>query len=518
MTRLSESVAARLNVLGNELSVPTLVNASPDTWRVCLREFLSDSSLTPEFRAGIAFLGFNSVYPMHNQFEPLLHLIALGQVDEAFRRLETGAYDRRVRLTSLVTANGALVDVTRYAGERVVSGIPRVVRNLLLSKHGRELGRVIWSGGRLGTVDVDSQSGTVRYPAGQWRRGNQRARIGHQVVQTLRTIAMKSPLTAFLVFSIARWIPVPAIVLNVRHPEPRRTVLLNDTTLLIAEVMSREVADRLTTWQRVGTGLTTRMIIHDFLPLSHSEFFTPASTHEHLLNVHAAAACDRVFVATPLLKTEFELHCSTIGKSAPPIEVVPLPTHISANSRLRSPQPDTPYVVFMGGFEERKRLMAFLDYTLAYRTSTDRYRVVIVGKPPLITNRDELALVQRIVKNRHVFSLSNHLTDEGLADLIAGALATIYVSSAEGYGLPIIESLAAGTPVIAARTAVNAHLNELYGGVLMTFDSTPATATEIRRLHKAGYRKKLVQSIRTSEIPHDISDWAGRVTRGISGS
>jgi glycosyltransferase involved in cell wall biosynthesis len=516
MVGLSTSVAERFAVLGRELSIPVFHNASRHTWRSCLHDFLADSSRSPEFRAGVAYLGFNSVYPLQHQFEPLMNLVALGQINEALSRLESGAHDRRTRTSSIVTPPGPLVDITRYSGERAISGIPRVVRNLILSPRGQTLHRVVWAGGRLGPVEVDPDTGAVRYPVGQWRRGNQRARFGHGIVQSLRSIAMTSPLTAFAVFNLARWIPVPAVVLNVRHPEPRCTVLLKNVTLVIAEVMSREVADRLTTWQRVGTGLTTRMVIHDFLPLTHSEFFSPNSTHEHLLNVHAAAASERVFVATPLLAHEFERHCSTIGKAVPPTDVVPLPTHIPARSRRTTPRPSSPYVVFMGGFEERKRLQAFIDYTLAYRDESDSFRVIIVGKPPLVTNRNELSLVQRIVRNRNIFSLVSGLTDDELADLVAGALATVYVSSAEGYGLPIVESLAAGTPVIAARTPVNTHLNDLYGGVLMTFDATHATVTEIRNLHKPAYRNRVVRSIRPAEIPHDITQWADRVLRGIA--
>lgn len=516
MGAIDEAVAARLALIGQELTIPVLRDSDSGNWRLRLREFLSDASQTPEFRAGIAFLGFNSVYPMQRQFEPLMNLVALGQVDEVERRLALGAYDRKTRLSTIVTTDTALVDITRYAGERTISGIPRVVRNLILSPSGQKLERVVWAGGRLGPVDVDPQSGAVNFPRDQWRQGNQRARIGHHIVQALRGIATKSPLTAFLVFSVARWLPVPSIVLNVRHPEPRQTVFLHDTTLVIAEVMSREVADRLTTWQRVGTGLKTRMVVHDFLPLSHSEFFSPASTHEHLLNVHAAAACERVFVATPLLKKELELHCAAIGKPNPPIETVPLPTHIPAVSRRGTPRPSSPYLVFMGGFEERKRLSMFVDYTLAHRNASDEFRVVIVGKPPLVTNRDELALLQRIVRSRTIFSLTSGLTDNELAELIAGALATVYVSTAEGYGLPIIESLAAGTPVIASPTAVNSHLNELYGGVIMSFDTTPATAQEIRKLHKPAHRNRIVQSIRSERIPHDITMWSSRITHGIT--
>ena len=155
MTSINEAVAARFALIGSELTIPVLGDAQAQNWRNCLREFLSDSSRSPEFRAGIAFLGFNSVYPMKRQFEPLVNLVALGQIDEVERRLALGAYDRRTRLSTIITTDSALVDITRYAGERTISGIPRVVRNLILSPSGQKLERVVWAGGRLGPVAVD---------------------------------------------------------------------------------------------------------------------------------------------------------------------------------------------------------------------------------------------------------------------------------------------------------------------------------------------------------------------------
>jgi glycosyltransferase involved in cell wall biosynthesis len=515
MGQLSTAVAGRFALLGREFSVNELERASPHTWRLCLRNFVSDSSHTAEFRAGIAYLGFNAVYPLRHQFQQILNLIELGQIDDVLHRLDAGACDRQTRLSPIVVPRGPLVDITRYSGARSISGITRVVRDLILSPTGRDLNGVVWAAGRIGLVDVDGESGNVAYPAGQWRRGNQRARLGHNIIQTLRSVTMKSPITAFVVFSFARWIPLPAVVLNSRHPEPRHTVLLGRSTLVIAEVMSREVADRLTTWQRVGTELKTRMVVHDFLPLSHSEYFSASSTHEHLLNIRAAANSERVFLATPLLKKELVQHCSTIGKHVPPVEVLPLPMSVPSSVRRAGPNENSPYVVFMGGFEERKRLLEFVDYTLAYRNSSDQFRVIIVGKPPLVTNRNQLAMAQRIVRNRHIFSLVSGISDDQLAELICGALATIYVSGAEGYGLPITESLATGTPVIASRTDVNAHLNKLYGGVLMTFDMTPATMEEIRKLHNPAYRNSVVNSIRSSKIPRNVTRWSERVTRGI---
>lgn len=477
-------------------------------------ECLSNGTYTAELRAGITLLAVNGAYPTRIEFDSIRNLVALNQPAQALRQILSNAYPARTRRGSIVVASPALTDITRFAAERFVSGIPRVVRNLLLSRAGQKLGRIVWSNGRPGVVAVNSETGAVTFPAGNWIRGNRRARWGSVVVDFLQSLAGHSPRLAFALYSLSRWIPVPAVVLGVRHPEPRTCVLLHNTTIVIAEVMGRDVADRLTTWQRVGLNVTTRFVVHDFLPLTHSRFFSPGASHEHLLNVEAFAASERITVATPLLETEMRTLCDAIKRPSPMIDVVPLPISITPSGEALSPKPSDPYVVFMGGFEPRKRLSEFVEYVLAHRTAQDDFTAVIAGKPPVITGKHGFSLVSRILRNRDVLRLVSDLNDIDLATLMAEALAVVYVSDAEGYGLPVLESLAVGTPVITMSNDLNRHLKDLYGGILDVFDESDATILTIRSLSKNAFRSSVVSTINTDALPRDIDEWAARITAG----
>ena len=514
MRTVSVATAERMRFLGEHCEIKSFTGASSHNWKSTLLAFLANGDYSTELRSGIAFLAVNGTYPSRIEFDSIRPLVALNQSASALRRLLSTAYPAKTRRGSMVASGPALTDITRFAAERSLSGIPRVVRSLLFSQSGQKLGRIVWSDGRPGFVDVDSGTGAVTFPAGNWSRGNRRARWGSAVVDFLQGLAGRSPRLAFALYSVSRWMPVPAVVLGVRHPEPRTCVLLHDTTIVIAEVMGREVADRLITWQRVGLNVTTRFVVHDFLPLNHSRF-PPASSHEHLLNVEAFAASERITVATPLLDTEVRAFCNAIKRPSPSIEVIPLPIAITPGNGASAPKPSNPYVVFMGGFEARKRLSEFVEYVLAHRNDKDDFAAVIVGKPPLITERHQFALVNRILRNRNVFRLVSGLKDAELATLMAEALAVVYVSDAEGFGLPVLESLAVGTPVITAPNDLNRHLKEQYGGVLDVFDESDAAIATIRSLATKARRSQVVSTIRHHALPRDVDEWAARITANL---
>jgi glycosyltransferase involved in cell wall biosynthesis len=70
--------------------------------------------------------------------------------------------------------------------------------------------------------------------------------------------------------------------------------------------------------------------------------------------------------------------------------------------------------------------------------------------------------------HRHVIEVSG-LPTPGVKRLLLGARALLMPSFGEGFGLPVVEALAAGVPVIASDIAV---FHEIGGGRLITIDPT----------------------------------------------
>lgn len=114
-----------------------------------------------------------------------------------------------------------------------------------------------------------------------------------------------------------------------------------------------------------------------------------------------------------------------------------------------------PYFLSVSCNAERKRtdklVKAFIKYTNNHQSNHDL--VLVWGNPPK-------ELLQEIAHSRcqERIHFLKEISDKDLAILYNGAKAFIFPSSYEGFGLPIIEAMACGTPVFTCK---NSSLSEI---------------------------------------------------------
>lgn len=159
-----------------------------------------------------------------------------------------------------------------------------------------------------------------------------------------------------------------------------------------------------------------------------------------------------------------------------------------ANRPANESMSGTRYLLTLGALDPRKNLTAVLKaYALLKRRD---FRLRVVG----VEDRGRAA-VEHLVRSHGLtasVTVETMVSDSDLKDLFAHALAFIYLSRYEGFGLPLLEAMSQGCPVIYANQS---SLPEVAGDAGKPFhpDDRQAIATEICRLADDPDYRKLQQ-------------------------
>jgi glycosyltransferase involved in cell wall biosynthesis len=135
--------------------------------------------------------------------------------------------------------------------------------------------------------------------------------------------------------------------------------------------------------------------------------------------------------------------------------------------------PDTmrerPYFLFIGTLEPRKNLPALVE---AWRATRDE-----TGADLLIAGRTRADFVP--ISPEEGIQLLGEVSDGDLPRLLSGALAFVYPTLYEGFGLPVLEAMQCGCPVITSRDPA---VTETAGGAAILADSVREISAAMRAL------------------------------------
>ena len=115
-----------------------------------------------------------------------------------------------------------------------------------------------------------------------------------------------------------------------------------------------------------------------------------------------------------------------------------------------------PYVLYVGTIEPRKNVDGLVRAFARLRRAHPDLHLVLAGLPGWGA-RDVDVAINRTRSHDRVERLG-YYPDEHLASLIRGASAFVYPAVEEGFGLPVLEALACGVPVVTTEDTVMADV------------------------------------------------------------
>lgn len=251
----------------------------------------------------------------------------------------------------------------------------------------------------------------------------------------------------------------------------------------------------------------TMAIVYDFLPWTH-----PEALHVNSRDMGAFQGYWD-FIATRVKSAYISQHVRREylrlfkGYNASTGPALPLGADSMA---FRDAAPTHGAFVVLGSIEDRKNHHHILEAFFSLWSAGSEAKLTFVGK--IVNPFSDAAKLLGRAKAHPNFRHVANASDDDVADILSRAHASIFVSELEGYGLPPIESLMAGVPVI-----VSAHMPSLEGlgtgGQIRLKQITPQTIAAAVSTVLENDRGELAKAIDRPSLPtwqgfaRSVHDW-----------
>lgn len=215
--------------------------------------------------------------------------------------------------------------------------------------------------------------------------------------------------------------------------------------------------------------------IYDIISITHPQYCLQRGVYNFMdfIGAHLQYA-DEIIVNAYATVDELQRLAERVGVQLPPCHVVPLGADFGkkeiveegqVSARVVSIVKDRPYILMVGTIEPRKNHKLLLE---AYDRGLKEmgYNIIMAGYMGWDMEEFAEKLQKHPDYNSRIFHLEG-LDDKSITYLYQNAKLLLFCSYAEGFGLPLIEAVMRGTPVIAADIPV---LREVIGDYCMWFE------------------------------------------------
>lgn len=198
------------------------------------------------------------------------------------------------------------------------------------------------------------------------------------------------------------------------------------------------------------TGIPTVTTIHD-LSWYHSPELHPKNRSQfyNLIIPKSIKKANYIITDSSFVKSEIEELFSIPKRKISSIELGVRSIHANENLKYKL-DCEYKYFLYIGTIEPRKKLNnLILSYLRFDESLTKKYKLLIIGA----RGWNDTRLINLINQNKNKIIYLGYQPDIEIANYLAQAYAFVYLSSYEGFGLPIIEAMSKGIPVICSNHA-----------------------------------------------------------------
>jgi len=296
------------------------------------------------------------------------------------------------------------------------------------------------------------------YPLSEPRTG-----VGHYTLELSRALAEANPEDHFELISPApfeRRLPAENTIPNLAFVQAKSSSLRGHWWSVGLPLYAKRAALDLFHGTNFELPLRRRrrtvLTIHDLSALRFPELHRPRLVRRARLRLPLAAKlANAIITPTEAVKEEvcerfrFSPEKVTAIHEAPRAAFQPMPHQESAEVRKRLGVSNE-FLLFVGTLEPRKNLLTLLKaFGEVLRHTSLRPQLVVAGGEGWLME-ETFAFLKGSVINEHL-RLTGYLEDKDLHALYASCRAFIFPSLYEGFGLPPLEAMACGAPVVASR-------------------------------------------------------------------
>ena len=299
------------------------------------------------------------------------------------------------------------------------------------------------------------------YPLSEPRTG-----VGHYTLELARALALVAPSDQFELIAPAPFEPAAKLEIDRANVPNLHTTSLKASSVrghwwsLGLPLYARKAAFdvfhgtnfEVPLWKKSRTVVT----IHDLSALLHPEKHRSRMVRRARFRLPLVVRIANMIV-TPTESIRREV-CKHLGVKANKVVAIPLAARARFQPMQRTQTVETrkrlgvedDFLLFVGTLEPRKNLLTLLKaFEQIVRHSPLRPQLVIAGGEGWLMDNLFAFIKKAAISDR--LCLTGYLDDDELCALYSSCKVFIYPSVYEGFGLPPLEAMACGAPVIAGR-------------------------------------------------------------------